>query len=191
METFLAFFDRLFVWVPRVELIRSTHGGVKWRSHIWKIGSEPDVVELKPGLHWYWPVTTEICFVVTARQPTDITPMSILTFDGQSIVISASVIFRVNDVVKAIGEKNWDVDAVVVDITQGIIFHAVRSKTFEDLCQNSDQLIEELTENAKNELRKFGILVERVLLKDFDRSKTFRMLGETVSFLDQESVDSK
>jgi regulator of protease activity HflC (stomatin/prohibitin superfamily) len=186
METFLAFFDRLFVWVPRAVLVRSTHGGVKWRAKL-SGDAEPEVIELKPGLRWYWPLTSELELIVTARRPVDIPTMSILTKDGQSVVVSAAVVFRINDVIKALGEKNWDVDSTLVDVSQSVIFRAIRSRTFERLTvDNVDELIDELTENAKKGLTKFGILVESVLPKDLDRSKSYRVFGDTSSFLTQE-----
>ena len=181
MEWLVTLVDKLFIWVPRIELIRSTHRGVKWRASLF--GGEPEIIELKPGLHWFWPLTSELVQVVTARQPTDIAPMSLLTSDGESVVLSASVIFRINNVVLAIGERNWDVDAAVVDITQGVIFNAVRGSEFSCLVAGHDDLVRLLTEGAKKELSKFGVLVERVLLKDFDRSKTYRLLGETTNLL--------
>jgi len=186
METFLAFFDRLFVWVPRATLVRSTHGGVKWRTNLLN-RAEPEVIELKPGLHWYWPLTSELELIVTARRPVDIPNMSILTSDGKSIIVSAAVVFRINDVIKALGEKNWDVDSTLVDVSQSVIFRAIRRRTFQQLTDDDvDTLLDELTENAKKGLTKFGILVESVLPKDLDRSKSYRVFGDTASFLAQE-----
>ncbi len=182
MGWLVTFIDRLFIWVPRCILVRLTHGGVKWRGSLWSHGLE--VIELKPGLFWYWPLVTDYQLVVVARQPVDLPTMSLLTCDGKSIVISASVIFRVNNVILAIAERNWDADATTVDITQNVIFDAVRIRTLENLRQESNSLKQDLTETAKNELKKFGIHVERVLLKDFDVSKTYRILGDAVKVLD-------
>ncbi len=98
--------------------------------------------------------------------------------------------FRINDVVKALGEKNWDVDSTLVDITQNVIFDSVRSRRFDTLLGNPSQLKDEITENAKNELKKFGILVERVLLKDLDTSRTYRVVGNSVSFLGLDEDDN-
>jgi len=187
MESLFAFFDRLFVWVPRAELVRSTHGGVKWRAKLTN-GAELEVIELKPGLVWYWPLTSELELIVTARRPVDIPTMSILTKDGKSIIISAAVVFRINNVIAALGEKNWDVDSTLVDVAQSVIFRAVRKRTFQELIDSDvDELINELTDNTKKGLVKFGILVESVLPKDFDRSKSYRVFGETINFIDQES----
>ena len=145
METFLAFFDRLFIWVPRVVIVRSTHGGVKWRANL--TNDKFDVIELKPGLHWYWPLTSECELIVTARRPVDIPTMSLLTRDGHSVIVSAAVVFRINNVTAALGEKNWDVDSTLVDVAQSVIFRAIRKRLFEDLVAGDvDELINELTE---------------------------------------------
>jgi regulator of protease activity HflC (stomatin/prohibitin superfamily) len=184
MEWLSSFFEAIFVWIPRVVIVRSTHGGVKWATSL--RGEDTQIVELKPGLHWYWPFTSEIDLIVTARRTVDVPTMSLLTKDGISVIVSAAVVIRINRVVQAIGEKNWDVDSTLVDITNSVIYQQVRSQRFEELCQNSDGLLETLTALCKDELRRFGILVERVLIKDFDRSRTYRMLGETTNFLDSE-----
>lgn len=189
METLIAFFDRLFIWLPRCELIRSTHGGVKWVGDLCDSEAEPKVVELKPGLHWYLPLTTEIETIVTARRPLEVPTMSLLTKDGTSIIVAAAVVFRINSVVKALAEKNWDVDSTLVDITQSVIFRAIRSRTFADLLEDNEGLLDELAENTQAELRKFGVHIEKVLLKDFDKSKTYRVLGETANFVDPGDED--
>jgi regulator of protease activity HflC (stomatin/prohibitin superfamily) len=178
--------DKLFIWVPRCELIRPTHGGVKWRARLFG-KREPAIIELKPGLHWFWPLKSEIDVTVTARRPVDIPTMSLLSKDGVSVIVGAAVVFRVNDVVKAMGGKNWDVDSTLVDITQSVIFGAVRARTFDELLDPEGDLLDELSRLTRKELCKFGIFVERVLMKDFDRSKTYRMLGDAASFLESES----
>ena len=54
VETFYRFF-------PHVLIVRATHGAVKWVK-----GKE--IKALGPGLHIYWPLTTEVEVMVTARQ---------------------------------------------------------------------------------------------------------------------------
>ena len=65
METAFAWlgqiFDAILSFVPRVLIVRATHGGVKWRH-----GSQ--VISMLSGLHVYWPLVTEIEIIVTARQ---------------------------------------------------------------------------------------------------------------------------
>ncbi len=189
MEALFAFFDRFFIWIPRVILVRSTHGGVKWCMKLWD-NAEPDVTELKPGLHFYWPLTSEYELTITARRPVDIPTMSILTSDGRSLIVSAAVVFRINNVLAALGERNWDVDSTLVDVTQAAIFRAIRRRSFQQLIDGDvDELIDELTENTKKSLVKFGILIESVLPKDFDKSTSYRVFGETTSFITQENVE--
>lgn len=179
----------MFAWIPRVLIVRSTHGGVQWKTKLTDDDAEPEVIELKPGLHWYWPLTSDIDLIVTARRPVDIPTMSLLTKDGKSVIVSAAVVFRINDVIKALGEKNWDVDSTLVDVTQSVIFNAVRSRTFAELLDQPTALLNELTENTKKGVSKFGILVESVLAKDFDASRTYRILGDAKSFIGAEEDD--
>lgn len=185
MSWLATFFEKLFIWMPRIEILRATHGGVKWRASPFRPGLE--IIELKPGLHFYWPLTTDFSYIVTARRTVDVPPMSILTQDGQSMLVSAAVVFRINSVVAALGERNWDVDLTLVDVTQSVIFRLIRQHTVESLLAESpDDLIDELTAQTKREINKFGVLVERVLLKDFDRSRTYRMVGAVTQMIEGE-----
>ena len=65
MESAFAWLNQLieavFRFCPRIVIVRATHAGVKW-VHGWKVKAMP------PGLHWYWPLTTEVEVLVTARQ---------------------------------------------------------------------------------------------------------------------------
>jgi len=173
--------------MPRLYIIRSTHGGVKWKNSLG--GDETKIEELKPGLIWYWPLVSEIQSIVTARRPVDIPTMSILTKDGRSIIISAAVVFRINNVTLALGERNWDVDSTLVDIAQAAIFDEVRSTSFEELLNGTDQLLDTVTTTCKTEMKKFGVLVEKILAKDFDKSKTYRQLGDAASFITEEDEE--
>lgn len=182
METFIAFLDRLFSWIPRLYFIRATHGAVCWRADLRDLTKALEIEEMDPGLYWYWPITTEIESIVTARRPVDIPTMSILTKDGRSVIVSATVVSRINDVKAALGERNWDVDSTLVDITQNVIFRAVRGRTFAELlAEPTETFLNRLTAKIKAEVKKFGIHVESVLAQDFDLSRTYRVLGSAGS----------
>jgi hypothetical protein len=54
-------FETFYKFIPHILIVRATHGGVKWvRGR--------NVKALPSGLHWYWPLTTEVEVIVTARQ---------------------------------------------------------------------------------------------------------------------------
>ena len=163
-------FNGLLSFVPRPVIVRATHGGVKWR-----FGRNPR--EMKPGWHWYWPFTTEIEVIVTARQTHDLpTPQAVETRDGVAVAVGSLIVYSIKDVVQAIGERNWDVDSTVNDITKAAIVGVVNNWNYSDLRDELTKGVEnELTDLCKKNLRQFGVYVHRCAVSDFCHT-TVRML---------------
>ncbi len=78
--------ETLYKFVPHILIIRATHGGVKWvRGKRIRL--------LSPGLHFYWPLTTEVEVVVTARQTLAIPDQVMATKDGKKVVVKTLVVY--------------------------------------------------------------------------------------------------
>jgi regulator of protease activity HflC (stomatin/prohibitin superfamily) len=175
VSVLLTLLDKLFIWLPRVLVIRATEGGVKWRGRLFRKGVK--IIKMLPGIHWYWPLTTDYEVTVTARYPTDIGTMSVVTSDGRSVIVSGSVVSWVNDVEAALGERNWDVHATLKEMVQFYIATAIRSRTLDEFLEEWETITTEITDSSKAEMKKFGVHVERVLLSDYDVSRTYRIIG--------------
>jgi len=155
--------------IPRLLIVRATHNGIKWkRGHT--------ASALAPGLHWYWPLVTEVELVVVARQTLNTPSQALLTADGKPVTVGGVVIYKINNAVLAYGEKNWDVDSTINDITQAAIVRVVSkwplSYSLEQLC---DAVEKELTEECRRELRPFGLRVYRAAFTDFTTSKMLKL----------------
>jgi len=159
-------------FVPRPIIIRSTHGGVKWP---W--GKEPK--EMAPGFHWYWPFSTEFEVIPTARQTLNLKTQALMTRDKQQVVVGALVVYTISDVVRAIGKRNYDVDATIYDITQAAIVEVITKWILDDLLQNiSGQVEKQLTRMVQKRLRQFGVRVQRAALTDFSTAKVYKILSD-------------
>src|SRR5688572_16869595 len=130
MEGALGWIGQIVEWlgrfVPRLLIVRSTHGGVKWRS-----GAQP--VPMGPGLHVYWPLVTDVEVIVTARQTDNLATQVLTTKDGQRVVVGVVVVYRIADVVQAIGERNWDHASTIADVTQAAIVSVIAGATLAEL----------------------------------------------------------
>lgn len=169
MEWLTTLLDKLLQFIPRLIIVRATHGGVKWvRGH--------KVKPMKPGMHAYWPLTTEVEVLVTARQTLNVKPQVLTTADGQSVAVSAVAIYRVSNIGKAIGKRNWDIDEVVQDVTQTAIVKVVSTSTMADL---GDVLAinEKLSTACGESLKPFGVQIYSVGLTDLARCRVFRLIG--------------
>jgi regulator of protease activity HflC (stomatin/prohibitin superfamily) len=157
--------------VPRLCIIRATHQGVKWRRG-------KDVRAMLPGLHWWWPLTTEVDTIVTARQTLNLPTQVLMTADRQQIVVGTLVVYRIKDVVEAIGKRNWDVECTVSDITQAAIVEVISRATLDDLLSDISAGVEKkLTSTCRRRLRRYGVEVNRCAVTDFSTCRVYKLIG--------------
>ncbi len=161
-------FYKLF---PRIIVVRATHGGVKWVC-----GNR--VKPLLPGLHIYWPLTTDAEIIVTARQTLAIPDQVLTTKDGKKVSVKTLVVYRIRDVVHAIGRVNFDVDTTVNDLTQSAVMRVVAIHTYDEIVAGiaDDSLTETLTHAVRRELRQFGVYVVRSKLVDFAECRVLKLM---------------
>ena len=164
IETFYRFF-------PHILIVRATHGGVKWVRG-------KNIKPLSPGLHIYWPLTTEVEVMVTARQTLAIPDQVLATKDGKKVVVKTLVVYKIRDVVHAIGRVNWDVDATITDLTQSAVVRVVATHDYDEIMAGirDESLTKTLTKETRRELRQFGVHVTRCKLVDFADCKVFKLL---------------
>ncbi len=165
-------FDAILSFIPRLLIIRSTHGGVKWRY-----GKK--IIEMRRGLHIIWPLVTDYEIVVIARQTHHVSKaQAIESQDGVGLAVSVLVVYSINNVVRAIGEKNWAVDSTVNDITESAVVHVINKYNYDYLRENlCTKIEEELTEVCKKELLKYGVLIQQVRFAGFTKTEMKMLLG--------------
>jgi len=163
--------EALLQFVPQRVIVKATERGVKWS--LWR---EPQ--EMKPGFRIWWPLITAIEVVVVARQSFNTPTQSLETKDGQTVVAGGVIIYKVSDVVQAIGKVNWSPEATAQDITQAAIISVVAKWDHDDLMENIDGEVEkQITEKCKKDLRQFGIYPSRVALTDFCTTRSLNHSG--------------
>ena len=153
---------------------RATHGGVKWVRG-------KNIKPLSPGLHIYWPLTTEVEVMVTARQTLAIPDQVLATKDGKKVVVKTLVVYKIRDVVHAIGRVNWDVDTTINDLTQSAVVRVVATHTYEEIMKAiaDESMTTTLTKEVRKELRPFGVHIVRSKLVDFAECKVFKLMTES------------
>lgn len=164
-------FEALLELVPRRVIVKGTEGGVKWS--LWR---EPK--EVRPGICFYWPLITAIEIIIVARQSFNTPKEPLQTSDGVEVVAGGVVVYNINDVVQAIGKKNWSPEETAQDIVQGVLAAIVTKHTHEELLTGiSDTIEEEITENCRRQLRKYGVYVERAGLCAFSSTRNWHHSG--------------
>jgi regulator of protease activity HflC (stomatin/prohibitin superfamily) len=175
METAFAWlgqiFEALLQFVPRRIIIRATEGGVKWS--LWR---EPK--EMLPGVRFYWPLITDLEIIVVARQTLNTRTQSLMTQDGREVVAGGVIIYKINDVVQAIGKQNWSPEDTAEDIAQAAIVEVISHWNLNDLLENiSGKVEEELTNRCRKQLRQYGVYVHRAALTDFSTVRAINHSG--------------
>lgn len=161
--------------VPRRVIIRSTHAGVKWRPL-------RGPVEMKPGWRIWWPLLSDIEVIPVARQTLNTPTQALMTKDGKQVVAGGVVVYSINDIVKAIGQQNYDVDETVHDITQAAIVQVITSWNSEELLKEiSGKVEKDLTDTCRKQLRCFGVYVKRAALTDYSHCRSLNLLGVSIS----------
>ena len=155
MEWISQFFDTILSIFPRLLVVRTTHRGVKWKNG-------DTVVALDPGLHWYLPLVSEVDIPIVARRSVNLPSQVLMTKDKQPVAVGGFLVFWINDVIKAYGERNWDVEDTAREISTAAIVEVVMQNTLDDLLQGrgggypKSGLMQRLTENCKKALHQYG-----------------------------------
>lgn len=161
----------LFIsFIPHLGLCRANHGGVKYVH-----GKK--VVVIRPGLFWYWPIVTEHELTPTARQTLNPESQTLTTKDNKTVLLSAVVIYSIDDVKKAIVDT-YDIEETMADIALHAAMVVVDGRTFTELRNElTDQVCKELTRQCRKDLKPFGIRVEKAYLSDFAKTEVYRIVG--------------
>jgi regulator of protease activity HflC (stomatin/prohibitin superfamily) len=157
-------------FIPRLILIRATHRGIRWRrGH--------SVHAMDPGLHIYWPVITDVEQIVVARQTLNLPTQVLMTKDRHQIVVGCLIVYRIKDVILAVGERNFDVDSTVSDVTQAAIVEVCSGRTLSQLQDGIASDVEAaLTKTTRKRLRQFGVFVQRCAVTDFSTCRTYKLI---------------
>lgn len=162
--------------IPRILIVRSTHSGVKF------VRGEK-IVPLKPGIHIYWPVVTEVEIIPVARQTYNLSNQSLLTKDLKEVSVSPVIIYSINDIVRALA-RSWDVNDTINDITQLVVVEVVTTHDIKEILDGLqiDGVIEaKLTQITRKRLKRYGVRVHKCALSDFTTSKVVKLINDTYS----------
>lgn len=168
--------EAILSFVPRLVVIRATHRGVKWKR-----GKYP--VAVGPGLAIYWPLVSELEQIPVARQTLNLPTQHLVTSDDVPVALGGFVVYTIEDIVLAIGEKNFDVDDTVSDLAQAALVEEVIGLSYSELLDGlsggrESEVYEAMTQNLHEQLEEFGVAVERAGLTDFAKCRVFRILQD-------------
>jgi regulator of protease activity HflC (stomatin/prohibitin superfamily) len=156
--------------VPQLIVVEATHGGVRFRRG--KI-----VKELKPGVHIYWPVVTEVVTLPVVRQPIDLPPQ-VITLQNGPVAASAAIVYEIRDAVAALAETH-DIDDLIENVGRVALFKQLTGSKWSDTMADHEngELRRHLTAEARKQLKKYGVHVFEMALTDFAKCVVIRNFG--------------
>jgi regulator of protease activity HflC (stomatin/prohibitin superfamily) len=161
------------LFIPRRVIIATTHAGVKWVRG-------KTVVTLGPGIHFYWPILTELNTYPTARQATDLRTQTLLTTDGKTIAVGGIIVYEIKDI-EAILAHTYDPEQTIKDISLSAIHDVLVTMSSIDIRTETElgTLNLRLRKRVRRELTKYGVKVLKVALTDFAFTRVYRLIQST------------
>jgi regulator of protease activity HflC (stomatin/prohibitin superfamily) len=155
-------------------ILPQTQKGIIFRNGIY-------LKDAEQGLHYKRPCIFGIgdqlsaCDYITETTETD--PQTLTTKDDKEIVISAIIKHKVSDV-KIYLTEVMDVKSAIVDVTMGKIKRNVTSRDWQECVDPS--LDNEITKQARQEAKKWGVYIEEVTVINLAKIKSYRIIGSSV-----------
>lgn len=174
MDAALAWVGHLAEWFgkffPRWVIVNTTHAGVKFVR-----GKK--VIPLPPGVHWYWPATTDLEIYPTARQAADLRTQTLMTTDGKTLVVGGLIVYQIVDI-EAILAHTWDPEQTIKDIALSAIHDVLVRLSWIDIRteQEHGTLALRLRKRVRQELAKYGVKVLKVTLTDLAQTRVYKLI---------------
>lgn len=164
-------------FIPRMEIIRSTHKAVKFVRG-------KNLKSVEPGLCVYWPLVTELDIIPAERQTKNLPPQRLTTKDDIRVVCAAIVVFKVVDQLRAVG-KSWDYEDTIRDISMGAIASIIMDTNYDTLRKgNPSEVGEELTKLCRKRLRRFGIGIYSCFITDLCKANVMALSHDNTTIQD-------
>ena len=91
---------------------------------------------LKPGLHFYWPLVTELETFPVVRQPVKLSRQTLTTKDNITVGVSGVVTYRIRDIL-AFFTNTYEGDDTIEDIALTSITQVVNRKRLRNGCMRN------------------------------------------------------
>lgn len=168
--------DFLVSWLPHLELLTADKGAVKFHGR-------GKTKELRPGYYWFIPALSEVREIKVNRQTTQLSAVVIPTSDAVEVAVSAVVIWRIADVIKAVVETD-DIEDAIDDLTFKALGEVIASRTWDEILKQfgDGELAHELSKKVRADLKQFGVHVEFCFLSELTR-KFYRIIGDDVGMV--------
>lgn len=140
---------------------------------------------LKPG--WYFLplkmlLLDRVYEVVVVTTTLDIPSQTLVTKDDVPISISHIIKYNISDTEKYYLKISDQTDAIK-DTAQGIIKTVIVDREYKELKEKLDQIDKEITKLLRDEVKKYGIAIEKATISSFCKTPAFKLFNDSNSAL--------
>lgn len=164
-------FQTLLRLIPALIIVPATHAGVAFvHGH--------RVKELKAGLHWYWPIVTQVKSMAIVRQTQMIRSKVVMTKDLKTVIVGALVTYYVDDIVSAIVTVA-DLPSDIMERSMEAILAEVGEKTLAETQGDRAAFNQALTVRVGEALNGYGVQIIQAQLTEFAPCRAISLTGHT------------
>jgi regulator of protease activity HflC (stomatin/prohibitin superfamily) len=113
--------------------------------------------EIGPGFYWMWPVIDDIQVVTVTEQTIDTPNQPLMTCDGKSLGLSATLAYVITDAALATYGV-MDFDEQLLQKVQPLLCQAINCRVLKD-CWNNSIIEEEILLLAQEEAQNWGLKI--------------------------------
>jgi regulator of protease activity HflC (stomatin/prohibitin superfamily) len=172
MDMALGWIGDLVRWlaqfVPRLAHIRANERGIKF--------VRARTAGMAPGLHVYWPITSQVDIYPVKRQVLRISPMNLTTQDGRTVTAGGAVAYEIEDLHVFLVD-NYQAEDSITDLAALAVQRTVEGRKYDALRQGGAALNAKITREARNHLTPLGVKVEYARLTDFAPTNVLSIVG--------------
>ena len=173
-----ALIEWLGLWIPRLTIVDTTRGWVKFvRGRIVRSGG--------PGLVWHWPLITKLTVFPVVRDSLNCKPQTITMASGETALVEAVVIYEILDIEKLVAHTA-DPFSTIEDLVMGAILYVLegvdswadiqRLSKREPRARNSELNYRFKTE-VQRELVPYGVNVFDVFLQNKAKARVIKLVN--------------
>lgn len=174
IDSAFAWIGQLADWcgrlIPRVDIVRATHGWVKFvRGSQVKAGG--------PGLVIHWPIITDFVSFPIARQADELRGQTLVTRDDKTIIVAGLLVYEVADIEALVG-RTYDPQQAVKDLTLTAVHDVCCRMSWLELLdeQRRGTLDTKLKNEARRALDAYGVSVLKVMLTDLSPVRVLKLV---------------
>lgn len=179
LESALGWIGELVHWLaqffPHIVHIDSTKGAVKF------VRGRPGQAVV-PGMHVWWPLTTQLYTYPVLRQAEELRAQTIVTTDDKVVLVAGLIVFEVFDIERILAHTERP-GQTIRDIALTAVHDTCCRLSWDELKQGQRRgtLDTKLRNEAKEALEPYGVRVLKVALTDLAPTRVYRLVQTTAT----------